>query len=315
MFKKILISLLALLAVLIIVVGLVGYAADTNQVEMEAKYGQSPLLRTKISGMRYRDDGNPNGPVLLLLHGANSSLQTWEPMVAELGQQFRLVSFDQHGHGLTGPQVDHDYSSQMRVQAGVEVLDELGIEQAIWVGNSMGGGVSWRAAMLAPDRVSGLLLIDPSGAQTGEKIKPYIGARIASTWVGQKVLPVITPRFIVARSLRETVAEAATMTEPMIDRYWEMVRYPGNRAAMAAAMTQERESDLWNTIDTINVPTLILWGEQDNVIPVSHGAAFAERISGSQLITYPQAGHLPMEEIPTIVANDIRTWFNGAYTQ
>jgi pimeloyl-ACP methyl ester carboxylesterase len=195
------------------------------------------------------------------------------------------------------------------------VLDELGIEQAIWEGNSMGGGVSWRAAMLAPDRVSGLVLIDPSGAQTGEKIKPYIGARIASTWVGQKVLPVITPRFIVARSLRETVAEAATMTEPMIDRYWEMVRYPGNRAAMAAAMTQERESDLWNTIDTINVPTLILWGELDNVIPVSHGAAFAERISGSQLITYPQAGHLPMEEIPTIVANDIRTWFNGAYTQ
>ena len=315
MLKRILISALALLAVLIIAVGLVGYASDTDQIEMEAKYGQTPLLRTKTSGMRYRDDGNPDGPVLLLLHGANSSLQTWEPMVAELADQFRLISFDQHGHGLTGPQVDHDYSSAMRVHAGVEVLDELGIDRAIWVGNSMGGGVSWRAAMLAPERVSGLVLVDPSGAQTGEKIKPYIGARIASTWIGQKILPVITPRFLVAASLRESVAEAATMTEPMIDRYWEMVRYPGNRAAMAAAMTQERESDLWNTINTISVPTLILWGEQDNVIPVSHGPAFAERIVGSQLVIYPQAGHLPMEEIPSEVANDIRAWFNEAYSQ
>ncbi len=312
MIKKIVLTLLGLLVALVALVFAIGYAADTDTAAMEAKYGRTPLLRTQASGLRYRDDGNPNGTVLLLLHGANSSLQTWEPMGEALAAQFRLVSFDQQGHGLSGPHAQHDYSAQSRVQAGLEVLDELGIEKAIWVGNSMGGGVAWRAALLAPERVSGLVLIDPAGAQTGEAIKPYIGARIASTWIGQKILPVITPRFLVAQSLRQSVADANTMTEPMIDRYWEMVRYPGNRQAMAAAMTQPREAQLWHTINTITQPTLILWGEQDNIIPVSHGRAFAERIAGAQLITYPQAGHLPMEEIPTDVAADIQTWFSEA---
>jgi pimeloyl-ACP methyl ester carboxylesterase len=313
MIKKILFSLLVLALAMIVLALVIGFAADTNKLDMEAKYGNSPVLRTQASGMRYRDDGNPNGPVLLLLHGANSSLQTWEPMVAALADQFRLVSFDQHGHGLTGAQAEHDYSAQTRVLAGVEVLDELGIERAIWIGNSMGGGVAWRAALLATDRVSGLVLIDPSGAQTDEPIKPYIGARIARTWIGQKILPMITPRFLVAQSLRQSVANPEVMTEAMIDRYWEMVRYPGNRASMAAAMAQTRESKLWGKIDSINVPTLILWGEQDQVIPVSHGAAFAERINNSELINYPNAGHLPMEEIPQTVAADVRAWFNRAY--
>lgn len=281
---------------------------DTDPALMEAKYGGGDVLRTTKTGMRYRDEGNPSGTVLLLLHGSNSSLQTWEPLVANLKDEFRLVSLDQHGHGLTGPHPTHDYGAQARVDAGVELLDELNIQSAIWVGNSMGGGIAWRAALLAPTRVSGLILIDPSGAQTDEPVTPYLGARLAQTWLGKTILPHITPRFLVAKSLKQSVADPEFASPEMIDRYWEMLRYPGNREAMALAMSQPRESKLWFDIDQIELPTLILWGEQDQVIPVSHAQAFADRMERAEVIVYPHAGHLPMEEIPQEVANDIRAW-------
>ena len=229
-------------------------------------------------------------------------------MVELLKDSFRLVSVDQHGHGLTGPHPDGDYSEAARVKAGIEVLDELNVQSAIWVGNSMGGGIAWRASVTHPERVNGLVLIDAAGAQTDQPMKPYIGARIASTWIGSKIVPIITPRFLVASSLRESVADPDFMTEEMIDRYWELLRYPGNRDAMVVAMTRPRESHLWNRLGEVRIPTLVLWGEQDHIIPVSHAEAFAGRIEQSEVIIYPNAGHLPMEEIPEEVANDIKAW-------
>ena len=296
------------LLVLVLIALLFGRVPDTQQSEMEAKYGHSPLLRTQVSGIHYRDEGSEEATVFVLLHGSGSSLHTWEPMVNALKDSFRLVSIDQHGHGLTGAHPESDYSSKARVRAVLEVLDELNIQSAIWVGNSMGGGVAWRAALMNPERVSGLVLIDPAGAQTDEPMKPYIGARIAQTWLGQQILPWATPRFLVASSLRESVADPDFATDEMIDRYWELLRYPGNREAMVQTFIQPRESHLWHKLGTVRTPTLILWGEQDHIIPVSHAEAFAGRIEQSEVIVYPQAGHLPMEEMPQEVANDIRAW-------
>ncbi len=314
MFKKLIKILFYSLLVIVAATFVFGYAGDTDIAEMEAKYGNSPVLRTQASGIRYRDSGIPGGPTLLLLHGSNSSLDTWEPMVELLADRFRLIRYDQFGHGMTGAHEQHDYSAAARVAAGVEVLDELGVESAIWVGNSMGGGVAWRAAMLAPERVNGLVLLNASGAQTDEPVTPYLGAAVARTWLGRTILPLITPRFMVATSLEQSVADPSMMTDALVDRYWEMVRYPGNRDAMAASIVAGRESELWNTIDSINIPTFIVWGEQDSVVPVAHAHAFAEQIPNSSKIIYPHLGHLPMEEEPASVAKDISAWFDSAYS-
>ncbi len=291
------------------------YSSDTDREEMIAKYGgdKALFIDDGYGGrLHYRDEGNKNGPVLLLIHGSNSHLQTWESVVTELRDKYRLISYDQPGHGLSGSAGNDDYRGDAMAAAGVRILDAIGIDEAIWVGNSMGGWVSWRAALSYPNRVSGLVLIDASGARGGKKVSPYIGARLMQTALGQAILPYVSPRFLVKSSLSQSVFDADVLNEDVITRYWELVRFPGNRKATIKRVNADREIEKWDDIDNITVPTLIIWGEEDAVIPVSHADLFEKAIKGSKKIIYPNIGHLPMEENPNILAKDIdkfiKTW-------
>ncbi len=287
---------------------------DTDRAEMIAKYSNdaSQFVDDGVGGkIHYRDEGNKDGPAILLIHGSNSLLQTWEPVVALLGDKYRLISLDLYGHGLTGPQANGDYSADENISAATKVLDTVGVEKAYWVGNSMGGWLSWRAGLAVPERVSGLVLIDASGAQTDEKIKPYLGARLARSSVGQLLLPEITPKFLVRSSLEENFAQPERLTDELVTRYWELLRFPGNRQAAVARGRTPREPEKWDEIGNLKMPVLLLWGEQDKVIPLSHAKAFETAIAGSKLIMYKDAGHLPMEETPDQVARDIGSWIEG----
>ncbi len=286
---------------------------DTDRAEMIAKYGSeaSQFLDDGAGGkIHYRDEGNREGPVLVLIHGSNGHVQTWDEMIDYLEDDFRLISLDFYGHGLTGPNPDGQYDANAMIGAVTAVLDQAGVDKAVWVGNSMGGWLTWRAGLAVPERVSGLVLIDASGAQVEEKVKPYLGARLAQSSIGQLLLPEITPRLLVKSSLEENYAEPNKLSEELVDRYWETLRFPGNREAAVQRARVNREPEKWQDIGKLNMPVLLLWGEQDKVVPLSHGKAFDQAISNSRLIIYPDAGHLPMEETPEQVARDIRIWVN-----
>jgi pimeloyl-ACP methyl ester carboxylesterase len=287
---------------------------DTDPDAMIATY-TNPSSRFLDDGhggkIHYRDEGNKEGPAILLIHGSNSMLQTWEPLVALLGDKYHMISLDLYGHGLTGPNPTGAYDAETYIAEAVKVLDAVGIERAYWVGNSMGGWLVWRAGLSVPERTSGLVLIDASGAQVAEKVKPYFGARLAQSWFGQMLLPEITPRFLVKSSLQESVAHPERVTDELVDRYWELLRFPGNRQAAVARANTPREPEKWAEIGSLEMPVLLLWGEQDKVIPLSHARAFAAEIPQSKLISYADAGHLPMEETPEQVARDIGAWIQA----
>ncbi len=291
---------------------------DTDRAEMIAKYGNE-ASRFVDDGqgakVHYRDEGYKDGPALLLIHGSNSLLQTWEPLVALLGDKYRLISLDLYGHGLTGPNPNGAYDADTNIAAAVRVLDKAGIDKAYWVGNSMGGWVTWRAGLSVPERISGLVLIDAAGAQVEQKGQPYLGARLARSSVGQMLLPEITPRFLVKSSLEENFAQPERLTEELVDRYWELLRFPGNRKAAVDRAKTPRQPEKWVDVGTLKMPVLLLWGEKDKIIPLAHGRAFAEAIPGSKLITYADAGHRPMEETPEQVARDIDGWIEGLATE
>lgn len=299
------------LAILLIAAFFFLRTPDTDRGEMIAKY-ESEASRFAPDGaggeIHYRDEGNRNGPAVVLIHGSNSHLQTWENMIRLLGDRFRLISLDLPGHGLTGPSSDGDYSADANIASVVSILDLAGVDKAYWVGNSMGGWVSWRAGLSVPDRVSGLVLIDSSGAQTGEKIKPYLGARLAQSTIGKWLLPQITPKFLVRSSLEENYAQPERLSEEIVTRYYELLHFPGNRNATLERGKTPRQPEMWDQVGSLEMPVLLLWGAKDKVIPVSHGEAFEKAISGAELIVYDDAGHLPMEETPEQVARDIRTW-------
>ena len=308
------IRIILLLLALLLAAFFIFRTPDTDRAEMIAKYG-SEASRFVDDGhgakIHYRDEGNKDGPALLLIHGSNSLLQTWEPLVALLGDKYRLISLDLYGHGLTGPNSDGAYDADTNIEAARLVLDNVGVDKAYWVGNSMGGWVTWRAGLSVPERILGLVLIDAAGAQVEQKGQPYLGARLARSSVGQMLLPEITPRFLVKSSLAENFARPERLTEEQVDRYWELLRFPGNRKAAVDRGKTPRQPEKWAEIGTLKMPVLLLWGEQDKVIPLAHGRAFAEAIPGSKLITYADAGHLPMEETPEQVARDIDGWIEG----
>ncbi len=302
---------------LILVVTLFAFRTpDTDPQAMMAKYSSpdSQFLDTGDARIHYRDQGPRNAPVLLLVHGGNGSLHTWEKMIDALDDRYRLISFDMPGHGLTGPSKSGDYSASAMTKVATQVLDSARVKNATWVGNSMGGWIVWRAALDVPGRVNAIVLLDAAGAQGVQPIKPYLGARLSQSWLGRLVMPHVTPESIIRSSLVQTVADSGQVTDTVVKRYWELLRYPGNRKAAGDRSLVDREPDKWNEIGSLKMPVLLIWGKKDSVIPVAHGTAFAKAIKGSSLIIIEKAGHLPMEEQPVEVAKAIDIWMTKPKT-
>jgi pimeloyl-ACP methyl ester carboxylesterase len=235
-------------------------------------------------------------------------LHTWEPVVERLGDRYRLISLDMPGHGLTGPSKSRDYRAKTLIKSATTVLDALGVKRATWVGSSMGGWVAWRAGLSVPERVDGLVLIGAVGAQTDQEFKPYLGARIAKSWLGGKLFPHITPEWMVHASVEESMANPAQVTDAVVARYSELLRLPGNRQAVVDREHTDREDAIWSRIGTLKVPALLIWGSEDRIVPLSFGKAFEKAIKNSTLLVMERTGHLPMEERPDDVAKAIDDW-------
>lgn len=290
---------------------------DTDPAEMLAKYGGAQAkFAAGSDGLRihYRDQGNPAGPTLILLHGNSASLHTWEPVVRLLEKDFRLISYDHPGHGLTGPSKSEDYSAAGMMAALDVVARAAGVERFVLVGHSMGGWIAWRYALAHPDRVQGLILIDAAGAplREGESPPPLnLGFKLLRIRWLRPVISSIAPRAVIAKSLRQTLVDASLVTDAMVDRYWELLRYPGNRRAAALRTDVDREPAMFDRISEITVPTLILWGQQDALIHATAARTFQERLPQAKAIVYDRVGHVPMEELPEPTAADIRAFSFG----
>jgi pimeloyl-ACP methyl ester carboxylesterase len=280
---------------------------------MRAKYGSAASRFLTLSPgltVHVRDQGVRNGRALVLIHGSNASLHTWEPWVTRLQSEYRIITLDLPGHGLTGANPNGRYDMESYVDVVDQVMQQLGVPHAILAGNSMGGGVSWNYALSHPEKVDALVLVDAAGAPSAKPRNMPIGFRIARMPGVSALAEVITPRSMFEASLKTSVYDPGFATPQMVDRYWELNRYPGNRAATLARfaqMTQARAATPAR-LAAIKVPVLIMWGQEDNLIPVAAAQWFHKALPTSQLIIYPKVGHIPMEEIPDQSAEDVKRW-------
>ncbi len=298
-------SLLILLAILI--AALISlWTPNTDYQDSLKKYaGEQPQFITLEGGLRvhFRDTGNKTGPTILMIHGTSDSLLTWEPISDYLQSRFRLISIDLPGHGFSS--AAESISFTMLVDAAHQTLVSRGVKSAIWMGNSLGGGVAWRAALRHPQAVEALILLNSSGAPRASRSRSNIGFRILANPVGRFIGRNITPRALIEKSLLGSVNNHELLTDSLVDRYWELLRLPGNREALANLATMPRSDSDWNNIGGLTVPTLIVWGDADQIIPMTQGNKFLDAISGSEFISYADIGHLPMIEAPERLSNDI----------
>ena len=303
-------TLIGLLVVVAALAGGLWYVSTPSipRAVLEKKYATGASQFTVLpDGARahYRDQGARDGAVLLLIHGSNASLFTWEPWVSRLGKSFRVVTVDMPGHGLTGTVPNGDYSQEGMVKFTDEFATKIGLQKFALGGNSMGGAIAARYAEEHPDRVTKLILVDAGGMPTKMGDHVPLAFRLGRTPVVNKLLLFITPRSIVKEGLDDAFVHKKLVSNWMIDEYWEFARMEGTREATLKRFNIPRDLSIKDHIADIKASTLILWGAQDHLIPVEAAHAYNDAIKGSKLIVYPDAGHVLQEDEADESARDV----------
>ena len=317
MMGKFLGGLVALVLVAFVALFAMWGALDKTTEELLPKYAnEASTFLTLPSGAtaHYRDEGNKDGPVLLLVHGSNASLHTWESWVALLGDTYRIVTLDLPGHGLTGTHESDDYSRAGQVAFVKDLVTALELDTFVMGGNSMGGGVTLQYAVTHGEDLLGIIPVSSSGMPRDvENASPPLAFRLAATPVVNQLMLIITPRSIVENGLKHSIEDDALVTEAMIDRYFDMTLHDGNRGATRArfqgyANRGVADEALAEQIPSIELPVLIIWGENDPLIPVESAHKMKEALPQAKLVIYENVAHLAMEEVPEESAAEVRAF-------
>ncbi len=293
----------------IIGLGIGFYVPDRPLASLKEAYTYSDSEFVEVGGMNVHYRRTGSGPALVLLHGTGASLHTWEGWTQVLADSFTVISLDLPAFGLTGPHPERDYSIASYVDFLEAFAKKLPLDTFYLAGNSLGGLIAWSYATAYPDRVEKLVLVDPSGMPNDHGTP--LGLKLAETPVVGQVLRYITPKPLFAKSLRDVYGDPAAVSDEVVDRYFQLFRRPGNRQAFIDRARSDHRVPT-ESMSNISAPTLILWGERDNWIPVEHAQLFHGLIPDSEVITYPELGHVPMEEAPTLTAKDVRAFLDGA---
>jgi len=263
-----------------------------------------PIHTVEVNGERvaYLDVGQ--GRPVILIHGFGGSMWQWEHQQQPLSAEFRLITPDLIGSGLsTKPEIE--YRPEQMLEYFIGFMDALRIRQATLVGNSMGAGLAIGMALTYPDRVAQLVLIDGLPANVRERLtSPSIKRALdtaAPSWLasfGNWLFGGV----MIESVLKEIVHDPALLTPAVIERSNRNRQRPG---VIPPLMTVRGTLPLWESgfakrIGDIRHPTLILWGEEDQVFPLPAGEELHRSIKGSALVRIPNAGHIPQWERPDL---------------
>ena len=277
----------------------VSWAPDRPVEDLRARWAPSPSQFVPVGPLlvHVRDEGPRDDPMpIVLLHGTSDSLHTWDGWTQVLRQKRRVIRFDLPGFGLTGPDPRADYTVAADVRFVLAVLDHLGVARCVLGGNSLGGHLAWRTALVAPQRVGSLILVDAGGYPLQPQQVP-LAFRLARTESVALLLEHLLARGVVLSSLRNVYGEAAKVTPELGERYYDMALRAGNRRALMQRLAVV-ESDQSGQIRELVQPTLVLWGDRDRLIPLQAGRQFAREIAGAKLVVFEGLGHLPHQEDP-----------------
>lgn len=285
-------------------------APDLPAASLEARWATPADRYLDLGGglrLHYRDEGPAGAPVLVLLHGYGDSHATWEGWAGALKAGHRVISLDLPGHGLTAAPAGTVLDREALAQLVVRFADAIKLPPYVLAGNSMGGGVAWQLGLLAPQTLRGLVLVDAAGWPM-PAATPSLAFRILAHPWGRALLERIDNRPLIRQGLTAQVGDKSLITDELVDRWALYQRYPGHRPILMSAAPGAQAPVTAERLAGLHVPTLVLWGELDPLLPLDQGRRFAEAIVASQLIVYAGVGHLPQREIPQRSAADVATF-------
>lgn len=259
-------------------------------------------------------------PAIILLHGFGASLFSWREVISPLAQLGQVIAYDRPAFGLTERplpgawQGESPYGADAQVTLLLELMDAQSIEQAVLVGNSAGGAIALKTALEHPERVSGLVLISPAVLEAGGPPGPAwlyrlppidrLGPWLVRAFIGrgQALIDMawhnpgrITPE------IRQGYAK------PLRAQNWDVALWELTRASQPLGLDAR--------LPEVSVPTLVVTGESDRVVPPGDSRQVAERIPGAEWVLLPECGHLPQEECPQALLPVLHRFLLGISTR
>lgn len=242
-------------------------------------------------------------PVLILLHGIGSNLFSWEKIIPVLSEQFTIIAYDWVGFGLTTrPKpgtwtTDNPYGTSGQVNTLIGLMDALAVEKAVLVGHSFGGSIAGETALLHPDRVTGLILVDPALKIKRRSILMKLLTRTPKLdWFGHYL-----SRQIVLQgdnALRKAWHDPSVITPEILEGYYKPLKMAGWDYGLWEFFKAEKINVLAKA-GQIKLPVLIITGSDDRIVPTRSSIELYRWIPGAEMAVIDDAGHNPQEERPS----------------
>jgi pimeloyl-ACP methyl ester carboxylesterase len=254
---------------------------------------------TFVDGVRWRSREAPgHGHPVVYVHGHLASSASWKEVLSAASAGRPAIAVDLPGFGFSDRPWPYDYTAAGEARGLARYLEARGIGKAVLVGNSLGGGEAMVVAAERPDLVEALVLVAPA-SPSGPIPWPVRILRVRG--LGDLALALATRRFVGFGLRHRMYARAARVTEAAIDDAWRPLGVPGTRRAALQAIRTDPEA--FRGLEArVRVPTLVLWGERDKMLPAAEGERLASKIRGARLVILPDAGHLPQRERPETFA-------------
>ena len=303
--------LYTLLIALVLAIHSVVYS-DISVDELKVEYANQYSNFIEIDGMQvhYRIEGE--GFPIVLIHGTASSLHTWDAWTKELKKTNTIIRMDLPAFGLTGPNKTADYSIKSYTTFLDQFLNEIAIDSFHLAGNSLGGNIAWNYAAEHPNKVDKLILLDASGLPTN-KAQPAVFKMVKMPVISNLFL-YVTPKFFINKNMQEVYADDTKITDNLVSRYHKIALREGNRQAFIDRARMDFKLGSKANIDklkSIQNSTLLIWGAQDNWIPLDNGKRMNSVMQNSKLVVLESSGHVPMEENPKESFVVLRSFLNN----
>jgi pimeloyl-ACP methyl ester carboxylesterase len=239
--------------------------------------------------VRYLDVGQ--GPVVVLLHGFASSIENWTAVIPELKKGHRVLAIDLKGFGWTDRPVG-DYSPAAQASLLRAVMKERGVDRASLVAHSWGSSVALAFALAYPDAVDRLALYD---AWVYEQQLPSMFQLARAKGLGEFLFAAFYSERGEER-LAHGFYDPEVIPEALVEAVEKAMERPGTRAAALEAVRGMKFTDVEPRYGEVKAPTLLLWGREDIVTPLSIGERLLRQLPNARLVSYPRCGHFPMIE-------------------
>ncbi|AFY60047.1 alpha/beta fold hydrolase [Synechococcus sp. PCC 6312] len=258
---------------------------------------QDQYVKVGSVNTRYWQTGD-SGSTVILLHGGGGYIELWKHNIFELATHHRVYAFDMVGAGRSD-KIDANYTFDFMAHFTRDFLKALNIPKASLIGTSAGGGVALTFALNFPELVDRLILVGSAGL--GKDINFLL--RI-TTLPGLGKLFSAPSKSGVAMLCKQAVYDSNLITDEIVEEFYQMATLPG--AAEATLNLGRSNFSIWGQfyqpilkrLQTVTAPTLIIWGRQDTMVPVSHGQKAAKLIPNARLEIFDECGHWSPIEHP-----------------